>query len=258
MAFNRLKRVLLTNDDGVAAPGLAALRRACEEIADEVWVVAPDHDKSGTSHSLSLHEPLRINDLGDHIYSVSGTPGDCAALAIRHLMLLSPPDLVISGINRGANLGNETVFSGTVGAAMTAMLLGIPAIAMSQAFSDRNKVPWDTSKRLAPKIIKALVSKGWARDVCLNVNIPDAVADNVQEIRTTTQGIGYLNDIHIVQGKDPRDLPYFWLKLARSTDNDSEGSEAAVLRSGAISVTPLSFERTNRRDVRALDIHFRL
>src|SRR3712207_4781837 len=134
---HRLDRVLLTNDDGVDAPGLAVLERAAAELAEEVWVVAPAHDQSGTSHSISLHSPLRLARLGDRRFSVVGTPGDCTVMAVRHLMREDPPDLVLSGVNRGANLGIETVFSGTVGAAMTAMLLGLPAIALSQAFRDR-------------------------------------------------------------------------------------------------------------------------
>ncbi len=129
--MDRLDRILLTNDDGIDAPGLAVLEQVAAELAREVWIVAPAHDQSGTSHSISLHSPLRVARLGDRRFGVVGTPGDCAVLAARRLMRGSPPDLVLSGVSRGANLGVETVFSGTVGAAMTAMLLGLPAIAPS-------------------------------------------------------------------------------------------------------------------------------
>src|SRR6516225_7319931 len=130
-----LSRVLLTNDDGFDAPGLQALTQVAEEVAEEVWVVAPNYDQSGTSHSLSLHSPLRVSQKAERRYSVSGTPGDCVVMAVRHLMVSGRPDLVLSGINRGANLGIETVLSGTVGAAMTGLLLGIPSMALSQALA---------------------------------------------------------------------------------------------------------------------------
>jgi 5'-nucleotidase len=130
-----VERVLLTNDDGIDAPGLAVLAEVAATIAREVWIVAPEHDQSGTSHSISLHDPLRITEHGPRRFGISGTPGDCVVMAVRHVMRDTPPDLVLSGINRGGNLGLETVFSGTVGAAMTGMLLGIRSIALSQVFA---------------------------------------------------------------------------------------------------------------------------
>ena len=152
------------------------LEQAAAELAREVWIVAPAHDQSGTSHSISLHSPLRVARLGDRRFGVVGTPGDCAVLAVRHLMRESPPDLVLSGVNRGANLGIETVFSGTVGAAMTAMLLGLPAIALSQAFGDRDAVPWDTARAHAPAAIVRLWPAIAGTPACLNVNFPDLPA----------------------------------------------------------------------------------
>src|SRR5918998_2712523 len=155
--MHRLDRVLLTNDDGIDAPGLAVLEQVAAELAREVWIVAPVHDQSGTSHSISLHSPLRVARLDERRFSVVGTPGDCTVMAVRHLMREDPPTLVLSGVNRGANLGVETVFSGTVGAAMTGMLLGIPSIALSQAFSDRDAVRWETARALAPDVIRRLL-----------------------------------------------------------------------------------------------------
>ncbi|TWB07916.1 5'/3'-nucleotidase SurE [Gluconacetobacter diazotrophicus] len=125
------KRILLTNDDGIDVPGLQVLEQVAATLAPEVWVVAPEHDQSGTSHALSLHDPLRISEKGVRRYAVLGTPGDCVVMGVWHLMAGQGPDLILSGVNRGANLGIETVFSGTVGAAMTGMLLGIPSIALS-------------------------------------------------------------------------------------------------------------------------------
>ena len=139
-----LDRILLTNDDGIDAPGLAMLEAIAAELAHEVWVVAPEHDQSGVSHAISLHHALRVSQQGQRRFGISGTPGDCAVMGICHLMTDAPPQLLLSGVNRGLNLGMETVFSGTVGGAMTGMMLGIPSIALSQAYKDRNNVPWDT------------------------------------------------------------------------------------------------------------------
>ncbi|MBN8926635.1 MAG: 5'/3'-nucleotidase SurE, partial [Rhodospirillales bacterium] len=143
-----LERILLTNDDGIDAPGMAVMEQIAGELAREVWVVAPEHDQSGQSHAISLHHALRVTERGPRRFGVTGTPGDCAVMGICHLMKEAPPELVLSGVNRGLNLGMETVFSGTVGGAMTAMMLGVPAIALSQAFTDRANVPWDTARTL--------------------------------------------------------------------------------------------------------------
>ena len=173
VSFRLFSRVLLTNDDGIDAPGLRTLTEVAQELAEEVWIVAPDHDQSGTSHSLSLHRPLRVSQKNEHRNSVSGTPGDCVVMAVRHLMMSGRPDLILSGIKRGANLGVETVFSGTVGAAVTGMLLGIPSMALSQAFSDRHAVRWDTARALAPKVIMRFAKGAWSQGSILNINFPD-------------------------------------------------------------------------------------
>ncbi|UXS01051.1 5'/3'-nucleotidase SurE [Agrobacterium tumefaciens] len=239
----RIRRVLLTNDDGIDAPGLATLRQVAEEIADEVWVVAPDHDQSGSAQSLSLHAPLRVTERGDRTFSISGTPADCVVMALRHLMP-SPPDLLLSGINRGANLGVETVFSGTVGAAMTGLLLGVPSIALSQAFSDRFAVRWPTARALAPDVIMKAVRGTWSGKVCLNINFPDADPGEAGPCVVARQGAGLLNDVKVVSGTDPRNIGYHWLKLERLAEKDDDRSETEIIRRGAISITPLAFDRT--------------
>ncbi|WP_043355957.1 5'/3'-nucleotidase SurE [Cupriavidus basilensis] len=240
-----LERVLLTNDDGIDAPGLAVLEAVAATLAREVWVVAPEHDQSGTSHSLSLHAPLRISQQGERRFGVSGTPGDCVVMAARHLMADTPPSLVLSGINRGANLGLETVFSGTVGAAMTGVLLGIPAIALSQAFTDRNAVRWETARALAPGVIRRLLAAGWNQQVCLNVNFPDVEPGAAGPLTVTRQGVGLVKDLAVRAHVDPRGIPYHWLQFSRGPRPDADDSEAVVVGRGAISVTPLRFERTD-------------
>ncbi len=238
-------RILLTNDDGFDAPGLKVLERVALTLAREVWIVAPATDQSGTSHSISLHDPLRVDTRGEHRYAVHGTPGDCVAMALGGLMKDARPELVLSGVNRGANLGTETVFSGTVGAAMTSMLFGVPAIALSQAFADRNAVPWETAAEHAPATLHRLVELGWDADSCLNVNFPPIAASEVGALKVTMQGVGLLGGVDVVTRTDPRELAYHWLKLARGPRDDHPDSETLSLRAGHITVTPLKFERTH-------------
>jgi 5'-nucleotidase len=240
-----VERVLLTNDDGIDAPGLAVLEAVAATIAREVWVVAPEHDQSGTSHSISLHSPLRFSRQGERRYGVGGTPGDCVVMAVRHLMLAAPPTLVLAGVNRGANLGVETVFSGTVGAAMAGMLLGLPSIALSQVFTDREAVRWETARTHAPAVIRKLLATGWSEQACLNVNFPDVAPDAVGPLALTRQGAGLVRRIDVVARTDPRGFDYHWLKFHREARTDSADSEAEIVAAGGISVTPLQFERTS-------------
>jgi len=238
-------RVLLTNDDGIEAPGLAVLEQVAATLAREVWIVAPDHDQSGTSHSISLHAPLRVAEHGPRRFGISGTPGDCVVMAARHLMRDAPPDLVLSGINRGGNLGLETVFSGTVGAAMTGMLLGIRSIALSQVFTDRNAVKWHTSRGLAPGVIRRLLTAGWTDGACLNVNFPDVEPEQAGPLVVSRQGMGLVKAIDVRAHVDPRGIPYHWLQFSRGPRPDVDDAEAMVVGRGAVSVTPLRFERTD-------------
>ena len=240
-----LRRVLLTNDDGVNAPGLAVLERVAAQLAEEVFVVAPEHDQSGTSHSISLHSPLRVSPQGARRWAVLGTPGDCVVMGVRHLLAESPPDLVLSGINRGANLGVETVFSGTVGAAMTGMLLGVPAIAMSQAFSDPDAVPWDTAEALAPEAIRTLLRGNWGERACLNVNFPDCAVAEAGPLTLTRQGVGLVEGIDVVSRTDPRRIGYHWLQFRRGPRENGPDSETVAVAQGRVAVTPLRFERTD-------------
>jgi 5'-nucleotidase len=241
----QIERVLLTNDDGIDAPGLAVLEEVAATLAREVWVVAPEHDQSGTSHSISLHDPLRIRPKGERRFAVSGTPGDCVAMGVSYIMRDAPPQLVLSGVNAGANIGMETVFSGTVGAAMTAIMLGLPAIALSQAFRDRSAIPWDTARTLAPDVIRRLLAAGLDAQACLNVNFPAIEAGAAGPITMTRQGQGLLRGIDVVSGTDPRMVGYHWLRLMRGPRVDGPDADAGALAEGRISVTPLRFERTD-------------
>jgi 5'-nucleotidase len=255
--FPKVPRVLLTNDDGIDAPGLAVLEAVAAELADEVWVVAPEHDQSGTSHSISLHSPLRVSRQGERRFGVVGTPGDCVVMAARHLMRDTPPTLVLSGINRGGNLGVETMFSGTVGAAMTGLLLGLPSIALSQTFSDRDNVRWDTSRALAPGVIRQLLAIAHNAPTCLNVNFPDVDAAAAGPLTATRQGAGLVQGIEVLPQVDPRGLEYHWLRFQRGPRENAPDSETAVVASGRVSVTPLYFDRTDEATLATLNAALR-
>jgi 5'-nucleotidase len=246
-----LDRVLLTNDDGIDAPGLAVLEEIAAELAREVWVVAPEHDQSGVSHAVSLHHPLRVVQYGPRRFGINGTPGDCAVMGICHLMQ-APPDLVLSGVNRGGNLGMETVLSGTVGGAMTAMLVGVKAIALSQVWTDRDNVRWNTARRLAPGVITQLLALGWSADTCLNVNFPDCVAQDAGPLTVARQGAGLLQGMLVETRTDPRGIPYHWLNFRRGPRAQGPDADTDVIAAGRIAVTPIRYDRTDQTEFTAL------
>ena len=247
-----LDRVLLTNDDGIDAPGLKVLEEIAAQIAREVWVVAPEHDQSGQSHAVSLHHALRVTDRGNRRYGVTGTPGDCAAMGLCHLMKDNLPDLVLSGVNRGLNLGLETVFSGTVGGAMTAMMLGVPALALSQAFVDRNNVPWDCSRTLGAGVVRRLLDLGWGKDAVLNINFPPTAPAEAGELTLARQGVGMVAGMNVETRTDPRGMTYHWLNFRRGDRPQGPESDYSALKAGRIVVTPLRYDRTDEDAYAAL------
>ena len=239
------RRVLLTNDDGLDAPGLGVLREIAAQVAEEVWVVAPQRDQSGTSHSISLHAPLRVHRHGERVFAVEGTPADSVVIGTRQLMRETPPDLILSGVNQGANLGTETVFSGTVGAAMTGLLLGVPSIALSLAFVRGNPVHWATALAHGPDVLRRVAPLPWRRRACLNINFPDVPPEQAGPLVLTRQGRGILDNIEIDGRVDPRQQTYFWIRLSRTAREDHADSEGEAVKANRISVTPLRFERTD-------------
>jgi 5'-nucleotidase len=247
-----LDRILLTNDDGIDAPGLAILEEIAAELAREVWIVAPEHDQSGVSHSISLHHALRVSQRGERRFGISGTPGDCAVMGLCHLMTDGAPQLLLSGVNRGLNLGMETVFSGTVGGAMTGMMLGVPSIALSQAYKDRNNVSWDASRTLGPKVIRDLLAIGWSEDACLNVNFPACPAAEAGPMTLARQGVGMVAGMQVDTRIDPRGMTYHWLNFRRGDRVQGPESDYDALRAGNIVVTPLRYDRTDEDAYQAL------
>lgn len=237
--------ILITNDDGIDAPGLKILHEIASEIAKEVWVVAPEQDQSGKAQSITIHQPLRVIQKQPNYFAVNGTPADCVVMGVKEIMPFQP-DLILSGVNRGSNLGMETIFSGTVGAAMTGSLLGIPSLALSQNFIDGQDIPWDTARYHGVKILKKIFEKEWvAEKNCLNINFPACHHTEVQSIEFTRQGTGYIEDIHPVKRQDIYGKTYYWLNFVRPLKKDIMGTETEAINNRNISITPLSYERTN-------------
>ncbi|MBB5754587.1 5'/3'-nucleotidase SurE [Prosthecomicrobium pneumaticum] len=238
-------RILITNDDGIHAPGLQVLKRIAESIADEVWVVAPETDQSGLAHSLTLNDPLRLRAVSERVYALRGTPTDCVIMGVRHV-LPEPPDLVLSGVNSGQNTADDVSYSGTVAGAIEGTLLGIPAIALSQAydFADgRRIIPWDTAERHAPAIIRKLLDKPAPRGCFYNINFPNVAPDAVTGVEVTSQG-QFPHRLFIDERRDGRGNPYFWVHHRRSADTPPEGSDVHAIGAGAISITPLRIDQT--------------
>ena len=191
-------RILITNDDGIHSEGLDICAEIARTLSDDVWVVAPEHDQSGVAHSLSLNDPLRLRQIGDRRYAVRGTPTDCVIMGVRHVLDGKQVDLVLSGVNRGRNVGEDVIYSGTVAGAMEGALLGIPSIALSQSYKSRSGKPpyWETGLRHAPDIIKRVLGNGLRRDVLVNLNFPDCAPEDVKGIRWRRVGAQALKSVH--------------------------------------------------------------
>jgi 5'-nucleotidase len=240
-------KILLTNDDGVRAEGMAVLRRVAAKLSDDVWVCAPHSEQSAASRGVSLHNPVRLQKLEDRVYSVTGTPTDSVIVALKDLLQDAPPDLVLSGINRGQNLAEDVTFSGTIAGALQGMQMGIPSIALSLArgFQGATSLPWETAEAHSPTIIRKLLEAGWPKHVVPNVNIPDLPPDAVKGIQVTRQGH---RDFQM-SGVDKRDHPrggnYFWLTYGAKKSNPPAGTDLRAIYDGYISVTPLHTDLTH-------------
>src|SRR4030088_1756660 len=183
-------RILVTNDDGIHSDGLDACVEIARALSDDVWIVAPEYDQSGVSHSLSLNDPLRLRPGGERRFAVKGTPTDCVIMASRHILKDRPPELVLAGVNRGRNAGEDVIYSGTVAGAVEGTILGIPSFALSQSYRSRNgqRPHWATAVRFAPGIIRRVLKAGIPRDVLVNINFPDCAPGEVKGIAVSGQG----------------------------------------------------------------------
>jgi 5'-nucleotidase len=235
-------RILITNDDGILGPGLTVLERIAARLSDDVWTVAPETDQSGFAHSLTLSNPLRIRELGGQRYAVAGTPTDCVIMAVRQI-LDRAPDLVLSGVNAGANMADDITYSGTVAGAIEGTLLGIPSIALSQAYNhaDGAPIPFDIAETHAPDVIARVLDAGIPRGTLVNVNFPASRAAGVEVTRQGAESHGLTTEARI----DSRRRPYYWLAYSRSDTELVPGTDIHAIREGRISVTPLRLDMTD-------------
>ena len=241
-----MMRILLTNDDGILAPGLAVMEAIARELTDDVWVVAPETDQSGKGHSLSLTEPLRLRGIDGRHFAVRGTPTDCVIMGLKHI-LPEPPDLILSGVNRGANIADDVTYSGTIAAAMEGTILGVPSIAMSQSFAYQPgaEPTWDSARGHGARIVRRILDVGIPAGVLMNVNFPKCDASAVTGVEVTVQGQRNESLIAIEERMDTRDNPYYWIRYKHKWLTPEVQSDLWALDQGAISITPLRLDLTD-------------
>jgi len=244
-------RILLTNDDGIHAPGLELLEAIARELSDDVWVCAPAEENSGAGHSLTLHLPVRLREHGNQRFSVTGTPTDAVNLALRKIFAERMPDLIISGINNGENLADDITYSGTISAAMEGALAGIPAVALSQAMRDGHH-GFAAARSWAAKVLAPLLDLQMARRTVVNVNFPALPADEVRGIRVVRQGFHDYARGSLVEAVDPRGRPYFWFGLDDIEHSLDHGTDLEAVSEGYIAVTPLHVDLTHYASVGTL------
>lgn len=238
-------RILITNDDGIHADGLAALERIAAQLTDDVWVCAPEYEQSGASRALTLAEPIRVRTLGERRFATTGTPTDCVMLGIHELVRGKKPDLVLSGVNRGANLAEDVTMSGTVAGAIEGMALGVPSIALSQMGFYEPGESFEPAEAFGPGIIKRLVEIGWPADVVLNINFPNRPVAEISEVEVTRQGFRDVHVRHAERRTDLRGKEYYWIGFRQERSSPAEGTDLRALYEGKISVTPLHIDLTH-------------
>lgn len=239
-------RILVTNDDGIDASGLSCLETIAAELSDEVWVVAPLNEQSAKGHSISLRDPVRLRKHGRRRYSVSGTPADCVMMGVRHVMADQGVDLVLSGVNRGANVADDVTYSGTIAGAMEATLLGVPAIALSQEYRSGQPMHWDTARSFAPDILRRALAAGWPRGVLINVNFPAVPPGDVKGVAPCRQGQHDFTLQKPERRTDPFGRDYFWMAgWGLDVADAPQGTDLRALLDNRIAVTPIHLDMTH-------------
>ncbi len=245
-------RILVTNDDGIHAPGLETLERIARSIADDVWIVAPAEEHSGAGHSLSLANPIRYREIESKRFEVAGTPTDCVVMAVRKIMP-GDPDLVLSGVNRGQNLAEDVTYSGTVAAAMEGTALGLKSIALSQVTGIHgNGFSYAVAEHHGAALVKKLMNMEFGPGVLINVNFPDCRADDLQGIAVTRQGKRDQNMLILDERVDARGRNYYWLGFKRERGNPPVGTDLWAVFNKRVSVTPLHMNLTQVEAMEAL------
>ena len=241
-------RILLTNDDGVNAAGLKVLETIARTLSDDVWIVAPTEEQSGSGHSLTLTRPVRLRKLGERRFCVTGTPTDAVMMGLAYIMKDKAPDLLLSGVNRGANLGEDCTYSGTVSAAMEGALAGIPSIALSQSYARQgmgDTVPFAAAEAWAERALRPLLAEPMAPRTLVNINFPALPPDEVRGIRLVRQGIRDYGRLQIVERTDPRGYDYFWFALGPMIETPGHATDLEAVADGWVSVTPLHLDLTH-------------
>jgi len=247
MAEPSIARILVSNDDGIDAPGIKLLEAIARRLSPDVWVVAPEMEQSGAGHSLTTRRPLRLIEVAPQRYLVDGTPTDCVLLALKGLLRGRPPSLVLSGINGGGNVAEDITYSGTVAAAMEATLFGLPAIALSQEYRERGSITWAAAERHAAEVVRRIwdAAQPWPGDTFFNVNFPAVpAAEDVRGFAITYQGKRALGD-NLSRGVDPRGQPYYWIGPAKPMGGATVGSDLAALAENRVSITPVHLNLTH-------------
>ena len=244
-------RILLSNDDGIDAPGLKVLERIARALSRDVWIVAPEREQSGAGHSLTLRQPLRIRRHGPKRFAVDGTPTDCVLLAVNEIMKDHRPTLLLSGVNHGGNMGEDITYSGTVAAAMEGTLIEVRSIACSLATVNGQSPIWDAAAAHLPEVIRALAAAPWPPNTLVNVNVPNLPPDEIRGVKATAQGQRKLGG-NIVGATDPRGRPYYWIGPNRDEDAEKPGTDIWAVAQGYVAVTPAFLDLTHRAALASL------
>lgn len=252
-------RILLTNDDGINAPGLYVLEKIAAKLSDDIWICAPSEEQSGAGHSLTLTRPVRLREHAPKRFSVTGTPTDAVTMALRKV-LPSPPDLILSGVNRGANLGDDVTYSGTVSAAFEGALAGIRSIALSQVYSKEGMgdgVSFDAASEWGERVLRPLIDAPFADRTLVNINFPPLPAGEVKGIRVVRQGFHDYSRGSLIESTDPRGFPYFWFGLHGIEHTPGHATDLEAIADGFVSVTPLQCDLTHDASLTALAGRYR-
>ncbi len=247
-------RILLTNDDGIHAPGMAVLEGIARQFSDDVWTVAPAEENSGAGHSLTLSRPVRLHQFGERSFAVSGTPTDAVMMALRKV-LPAAPDLILSGVNRGANLGDDVTYSGTVSAAIEGALAGIRSVALSQVYAREgmgDAVPFAAAEAWGAKVLAPLLDLPLPERTMVNVNFPALAPADVRGIRVVRQGFHDYARGSVVEGTDPRGYRYFWFGLHGIEHTPGHATDLEAIQDGYVSVTPLQLDLTHAASLASL------
>jgi 5'-nucleotidase len=253
-------RILVTNDDGINAPGLGVAEKIARSLSEDVWVVAPETEQSGASHSLTLSQPLRLREVSERRFALTGTPTDCVMMAAAEILKDKKPDLLLSGVNRGGNIADDVTYSGTIAGAMEGTALGIPSIALSQSygFEEGYRIRWECAERHGPETIKRLVEIGWPKsdfgpeEVLMNVNFPDCDPGDVAGTEITAQGKRDMQTAKMERRVDLRGNPYFWVGFKRVRSNPDKGTDLRAIYEKRISITPLHLNLTEHAVLKRL------